>query len=105
MASSRIGMDEHSKRLNDIGRRVLADEALAIKDGCKLAKEQGYEKIVVESDSVAVICDINRNDGRYAWKISIIIGDIKEFLKSFKKVRLSLVKCEVNSAADWVAKQ
>ncbi|OMO57610.1 hypothetical protein COLO4_35238 [Corchorus olitorius] len=63
--------DEHEKLLNGIGRRVLADEALtvealAIKDGCKLAREKGYEKIVMESDFAGVMGDINRKNGRAA---------------------------------------
>ncbi|OMO70966.1 hypothetical protein COLO4_28425 [Corchorus olitorius] len=68
----------HGKLLNGTGRRVLTDEALtiealAIKDRCKLAKENGFEKVVVESDSAAIIGDINRKDGRSAWKTSTVV--------------------------------
>ena len=68
-----IARDKKGSVLAGVGRIVHADEpevteALAIKTGIKLAKEQGYQKVVIESFSRNVIEKVKGTSGSYYWK-------------------------------------
>ncbi|OMO76581.1 hypothetical protein COLO4_25526 [Corchorus olitorius] len=62
-------------------------------------------RVIVETDSVGIVQDITRSSGTYAWKIALIVYDIKEMMKQFADLIVSLVKRDANGAADWVVRQ
>lgn len=83
---------------------VIAAEAGTLKHGMLLAKRRGYVKVIFEIDSKELM-EVIRDDTRIPWEVYAVIKDIQAMMVSFPSWRYSVVRREVNEAADWVAKQ
>ncbi|OMO94917.1 reverse transcriptase [Corchorus capsularis] len=88
-----------------IGDSVLISEALAVKEGMKLAHLLHIEQVVVEMDCEILFKSILNPIVGSDWKIRPIVADIVSLKNCFNAVEFKCVKREANMAADWVAVQ
>ncbi|XP_057442373.1 uncharacterized protein LOC130734086 [Lotus japonicus] len=80
-------------------------EALALRDGLRLAWERGFRKIICESDSLEVV-KVVQHGGRFDTHVhGQILSEIGELLNRKWRVELGWVAREGNMVADWLAKQ
>ncbi|XP_061999335.1 uncharacterized protein LOC133716675 [Rosa rugosa] len=77
-------------------------EALALRDGLKSAKEQGYNTIEVEGDSKLVIDAVN-NVIQPPWRSIKIIHDIQAIATSFESISFKHIFKKANFVADALA--
>lgn len=83
----------------------LVVEALAALQGLNLAIIEGWQQIVLETDSQVLFESLACNDALVPWKIEAIIYEIKRKAKKLGRVKLSLVRREENSSANLIAKR
>ena len=78
-------------------------KAMAIKQGALLVVEQGYQKVIIESDAKVVVERINGKERSRYWKTTIIEEDIQEFLRNIKEVKMNFVTRNANTETHWIA--
>ncbi|XVF80627.1 hypothetical protein PTKIN_Ptkin15bG0089100 [Pterospermum kingtungense] len=86
-------------------KKVLADNALnveAVKEGIMLVVNKGYEKVVIETDSLTVYNEIGGSNKSRVWNIWPIVKDIRRLQQNLLEVRFSVVKGNANMVADRV---
>ncbi|OMO49773.1 hypothetical protein COLO4_38392 [Corchorus olitorius] len=88
-----------------IGDSVLISEALAVKEGMKLANILHMEQVEVEMDCECSFRSIMNPTVGADWKIRPIVADIVSLKNCFNVVEFKCVKRDANMAADWVAIQ
>ncbi|OMO66681.1 Thioesterase superfamily [Corchorus olitorius] len=99
--------DYQGQLVDRLGKKVQADEALmtkalAVREGLKLAARKNFSRVIVENDSAGVVQDLTGSLGTSAWKTAPVV---RETVKLFADLKVSLVKRQANGAADWVARQ
>ncbi|KAL4346325.1 hypothetical protein GQ457_17G004530 [Hibiscus cannabinus] len=82
---------------------VSIAEAIAIRKGVMLAINEGWEKVIFESDNLGVINGIN-SFMSYAWESTSVIKDILSLAAPFPLFSFQFVKRDCNMATDWVVK-
>ena len=83
---------------------VLIMEALAVRDGVRLACDIGLSKVIVESDAQEVVkLWRDRNQNRSV--IAPILQEIEELSGSLQSFQLNFVGREANEGAHLCAKQ
>ena len=80
-------------------------EAIAIKQGIKLAVEQRYQKVIIEFNAKVVVERINGRERSRYWKTAIIEEDIKELLRNVKEVKVNFVTRNANTEAHTIAQK
>ncbi|OMO69938.1 hypothetical protein COLO4_28853 [Corchorus olitorius] len=86
------------------GESALVTEALAVKEGLKLARNKGLlSNVVFEMDSELVYKSVVSADNRADWRLSPVLADIRSLADHFSGVKFKCVKRKANMAADWVA--
>jgi ribonuclease HI len=81
-------------------QEVLVTEALAARDGLKLASDLGLPRIVLESDSSVLVNAIKSSTMLDRSIIAGIWHDIRELSRSFISFDVHFVRREANSLAD-----
>ena len=73
-------------------------EAMAIRDGAKLALERGYTRLIIESDAEEVVKLCN-DDGQNRSEIMSICQEIRDIVGAFSSCSISFIERAVNVAA------
>jgi ribonuclease HI len=81
-------------------QEVLVTEALAARDGLKLASDLGLPRIVLESDSSVLVNAIKSSTMLDRSIIAGIWHDIRELSRSFISFDVHFVRREANSLGD-----
>jgi ribonuclease HI len=79
-------------------------EALAIRDGVRLAVERSYDRVTIESDSKEVVKIINE-DHQSRSEIISICHEIREVMRALPSLSVVYVGRDANQAAHLCAKQ
>jgi ribonuclease HI len=79
-------------------------EAMAIRDGARLAVEMGYQQIIIESDCSEVVQLLNA-DCLNRSELKPICQEILEITRTFSSFSISLISRDANQAAHLCAKQ
>ncbi|CAM0952435.1 unnamed protein product [Alopecurus aequalis] len=79
-------------------------KAVAIRDGARLARERGYQRVIVESDSKVVV-DLCAEYDQNILDISSICREIREIGRALSSFSITHVGREANQAANLCAKQ
>ncbi|OMP05396.1 hypothetical protein COLO4_08881 [Corchorus olitorius] len=88
-----------------VGESALCVEALAFKEGMKIAKSLQLDKIIVETDCEILYKSFVNHGKGLDWRIEPVLADINHLVKWFKVVEYRCVKREANMAADWIVVQ
>ncbi|CAL9003044.1 unnamed protein product, partial [Prunus brigantina] len=80
-------------------------EGQALLDGLWLAKDNGFPKVIMETDSKVCFSAANNSLSCVKWPLFPIFHSINELRNSFDSLQWSWVPREANQAADWVASQ
>ena len=88
----------------DVDEAEIA-EAITIKQRVKLAVEQRYQKVIIESDAKVVVERINGREKNRYWRTAIIEEDIKELLRNVKEVKVNFVTRNTNTEAHRIAQK
>ena len=110
---SEIGIvvrNNECKLVDGIYAKVKADsalvaEALAVREGFKLAIAKDYRKVEIEMDSLIVYSKITKIRKEKQWKIWPIIRDILRLRNQILEKKILWIRRNANKAADWVATQ
>jgi ribonuclease HI len=82
---------------------ALSMEALAIREGARLAQERGYVHVVIESDSLMAVNLCNADDQNRS-KLRAIVQEIRDITRAFASFSILAVGREANNAAHLCAK-
>jgi hypothetical protein len=79
-------------------------EALAIRDGVRLAVERSYDRVIIESESKEVVKMI-KEDHQSKSEITSIYHEIREVMRALPSLRVVYIGRDANQAAHLCAKQ
>ncbi|KAL6145798.1 hypothetical protein ACLB2K_056483 [Fragaria x ananassa] len=82
---------------------VEAAEATAILLGVNVALDMGLKDVIVQSDSLSIITELNSSSSCKNWKITQIIDDIKWKKVFFNSITWDWIPREANQVADAAA--
>ncbi|CAL9019814.1 unnamed protein product [Prunus brigantina] len=82
---------------------ALHAEAAAAIEGLQLAAQHGYEDIVLETDSKALVEGVHGSSKNQAWSILPLLDDIRCLCHNFQAVRWKWVSRNANRAAHMAA--
>lgn len=85
------------------GQGIDELEAEVVRMGVKFAKEKGWTRMVVESDSTIVVSQIQGNT--HHWRIGTICDNIRGQVKEFQQVKWKAKPRTANECANWNAIQ
>ena len=105
-----VAKNEESRMISGMGKMVDLEgadmvEALAVREGVKLAIKENYQKVVIESDSKQVIDEITGKKDGCSWRIKPIIEGIRGYMKRIQEIKFNSVKRNANTAAHEIAQQ
>jgi ribonuclease HI len=83
---------------------ALSMEALAIREGARLAQERGYVHVVIESDSLMAVNLCNADDQNRS-KLRTIVQEIRDIRRAFASFSILAVGREANNVAHLCDKQ
>ena len=82
---------------------ALVTEAHAVRKACKLAVEQRYDRVVIESDSKQLIDSLHRGCGDCLREIAPIQQDIRNYAILVPSIEFHAVSRDQNKAAHCLA--
>ncbi|OMO96367.1 hypothetical protein COLO4_15333 [Corchorus olitorius] len=77
-----VARDHHGTVLSGLGKRVRASssemvEVMAVREGLKLAKENEWNNVVLETDSKETFNGCTKEGCECAWEVKPLVQDIK----------------------------
>ena len=84
---------------------ALVAEALAVREGFKLAIAKGYKKVEIEMDSLVVYSEITKLKKEKQWRIWSVVRNIWKLKNQVPEEKILLIRRNANRVADWVASQ
>lgn len=78
-------------------------EALAVLEASLFAKEMGWQRIAVETDSDVVFSALQTGTGSVDWKLRRTMRDISSVKSNFAVFQVHLVRRSANRCADFLA--
>ncbi|OWM75682.1 hypothetical protein CDL15_Pgr021847 [Punica granatum] len=96
--------------VDGLGKKIWADsildaEAIAVKEGMQMAEQKGWRAIIVETDSKILADSLIIEVPEVQWQIRSIVGDLRGIKSRLQEARITHLRREANSRANWVATQ
>ena len=83
---------------------VMATETEAIKLALLLANQQGWRKIIIETDSQLLQKVVSEIGSEQYWEILSIITDIQQLIRDLQECKVEWIPHHANRVADFRAK-
>ena len=78
-------------------------EAIALRDGIKVATQFDFNRLCIEGDNHTVIQTLQGKIS-ISWKISTILEDVRTWIQQVTHVQVNHIFRAANMAADWIFK-
>ncbi|KAM1745366.1 hypothetical protein ACFX11_012123 [Malus domestica] len=82
---------------------IPADEALAVLEGCLLARQENLTQVVMESDSLSIITWLKESISKATWEAFHVLTRVLDIGASMHTCRWSWIPRSRNDAADSIA--